>query len=180
MLPLLFIFGKFGGGCDGRGELAVVEIEPDEEELPLPLPVQEFSLFVWLSGRCGGDSCCDCWMPGEGNSSRGDAARFGTDAGETEEAAGAARTAGGGIDFPPIAGFPMTPFDLEPRDIASIVTVGGKCLEVDPVSPEDIFDLSDFGCDLAGCEAIDAHDVVFWEPIDAKARGKEFKELVNI
>lgn len=166
MLPLLFIFGKFSGGCDGRGELAEVEIEPDDDELPLP--VQEFSLLVWLSGRSGGVACCDCWMPGEGNSSMGDAARFEADAGGPE---GAPEAAG---DFPPIAGFATTPLDLEPRDIASIVTVGGKCLEVDPVSPEAaIFDLSDFGCDLAGCEAIDAHDVDFWEPIDAKAKIKK-------
>ncbi len=62
MLPLLLVFGKFGGGCDGRGELAEVEMEPDDDELPLlRCCTQEFSLLVWLlSGRWGGDGCCDC------------------------------------------------------------------------------------------------------------------------
>lgn len=97
----------------------------------------------------------------------GEAARFETTAGGIGAAGGEAATAGGGTDFP---------FDLEPQDTSN-TTVGGKCLEVEPINPEAaIFDLSDFGCDLAGCEAIDAHDVVFWELMDAKDGGPNSSE----
>ena len=64
------------------------------------------------------------------------------------EGAAAAITAGGGIVLPP----PLTAAAIEPfafdshEDMASMVTVGGRCFEVEPVKPEAaILDLSDFG-----------------------------------
>lgn len=61
--------------------------------------------------------------------------------------------------LPPLEAIPKEPF-FDSQD--SMVTVGGRCFELDPVKPEAaIFDFRDFGCDLAGCEAIDAHVVLF-------------------
>lgn len=82
---------------------------------------------------------------------------------------------GGGWDF----ATPNDPFEaLESHDMASIVTVGGKCFDVDPVRPEAAnFDFNNFGCDLAGCDAIDAHDVDFLEPNDDANAEKQWSSL---
>lgn len=75
---------------------------------------------------------------GEGNSSTGELGTI--DWGGIAGAAGA-MTAGGGTDLPPAE----LPF-LASQDKASMVTVGGKCFEVEPVNPEAaILDLRDFG-----------------------------------
>lgn len=146
-------------GWDGLGELAEVEIEPDDDKFPLL--VQEFSLLDWFSGRWGGE--CWIWITGDGKSSIGEFEGWAIGGG-TEEAV---ITEGGGKVLPPLEELFIEPF-LDSQDIesiADIVTAGDKCLEVEPVNPEAaILDLSDFGWDLAGCEAIDAHVVVFLEP----------------
>ena len=105
---------------------------------------------------------------GEGNKSSIGEVEFWTIGGGT---VGEAITVGGGNDLPPLDALFIEPF-FDSQDIASIVTVGGKCFEVDPVNPDAIFDLSDLGWDLAGCEAIDAHDfeLLFREASEAKAR----------
>lgn len=128
--------GGGGGGkvgvCDGLGEQSELATEPEGEELPLL--VQESSLET-----CGGGIGCCCTGVGEGVSSLGDT-ETGTICGGTE---GVVITAGGGIDLTPLEEFAIEPFLVSQT---SIVNVGGKCFEFDPVKPEAaILDLSDFG-----------------------------------
>src|SRR5690606_17833020 len=112
-------------------EMSELATEPAGE---LPLLLHEFSLVAWTGGGGGGGCCCCCccWDGGGGwlIATGGKSSAIGDTAGCTIGCGtdGAGITAGGGI-LPPAETLPKEPF-LVSQDIASMVTVGGRCFEV--------------------------------------------------